>query len=59
MATNFPDSPSNGATHTFGGTTYTYNASKGVWQAPAALNAATITGLSDTPLLLVVKVEKH
>ena len=52
MATNFPDSPSNGATHTFGGTTYTYNASKGVWQAPAALNAATITGLSDTPSTL-------
>ena len=22
MATNFPNSPSNGATHTFGGTTY-------------------------------------
>ena len=35
MATNFPNSPSNGATHTFGGTTYTYNSSKGVWQASA------------------------
>ena len=33
MATNFPNSPSNGATHTFGGTTYTYNSSRGVWQA--------------------------
>ena len=35
MATNFPNSPSNGATHTFGGTTYTYNSTKGVWQASA------------------------
>ena len=35
MATNFPNSPSNGATHTFGGTTYTYNSSKGVWKASA------------------------
>jgi hypothetical protein len=35
MATNFPNSPSNGATHTFGGTTYTYNSTKGVWKASA------------------------
>jgi len=35
MATNFPNSPSNGATHTFGGTTYTYNSSKAVWKASA------------------------
>ena len=46
MATNFPDSPSNGATHTFGGTTYTYNSTKGVWTAPSG---GTFTGLSDTP----------
>ena len=46
MATNFPDSPSNGATHTFGGTTYTYNATKGVWTAPSG---GSFTGLSDTP----------
>tara|TARA_S200000501_G_scaffold155022_1_gene146180 strand:- start:271 stop:1656 length:1386 start_codon:yes stop_codon:yes gene_type:complete len=46
MATNFPDSPSNGATHTFGGTTYTYNSTKGVWTAPAG---NTLTGLTDTP----------
>ena len=35
MATNFPNSPSNGATHVFGGTTYTYNSTKGVWKAGA------------------------
>jgi len=45
MATNFPSSPSNGATHTFGGTVYTYNSTKGVWKA-AAGEAVTI---SDTP----------
>ena len=49
MATNFPDSPSNGATHTFGGTTYTYNSTKGVWTAPSG---GTFTGLSDTPSTL-------
>ena len=45
MATNFPNSPANGATHTFGGTVYTYNSTKGVWKA-AAGEAVTI---SDTP----------
>ena len=49
MATNFPDSPSNGATHTFGGTTYTYNSTKGVWTAPSS---GTFTGLADTPSTL-------
>ena len=48
MATNFPDSPSNGATHTFGGTTYTYNSTKGVWTAPSG----TFTSLTDTPSAL-------
>lgn len=33
MATNFPNSPSNGDTHTFGGVTYTYNSTRGVWTA--------------------------
>ena len=48
MATNFPDSPSNGATHTFGGTTYTYNSTKGVWTAPAS-GTTTFAALTDTP----------
>ena len=33
MATDFPNSPANGATHTFGGTTYTYSTSVGAWTA--------------------------
>ena len=49
MATNFPDSPSNGATHTFGGTTYTYNSTKGVWTAPSGGGVSTFAALSDTP----------
>ena len=44
MATNFPNSPSNGATHVFGGTTYTYNSTKGVWTADKDAIA-----ISDTP----------
>ena len=36
MATNFPNSPSNGDTHVFGGTTYTYNSTKGVWNSSSS-----------------------
>ena len=36
MATDFPNSPANGATHTFGGNTYTYNSTIGAWTGPAA-----------------------
>ena len=32
-AVNFPNSPSNGDTHTVGTTTYTYNSTKGYWDA--------------------------
>lgn len=35
MATNFPNSPSNGDTHTFGGATYTYNSTIGAWTGPS------------------------
>jgi hypothetical protein len=35
MATDFPNSPANGATHTFGGNTYTYNSTMGAWTGPA------------------------
>jgi len=35
MATNFPNSPSNGSTHTFGGNTYTYDSTMGAWTGPA------------------------
>ena len=36
MATNFPNSPSNGDTHTFGGATYTYNSARGAWLGPSS-----------------------
>lgn len=36
MAVNFPNSPSNGDQVTFENVTYTYNATKGVWQSTAA-----------------------
>ena len=36
MATDFPNSPANGATHTFGGTTYTYSTSVGAWTAASS-----------------------
>lgn len=52
MATNFPNSPSNGDTHTFGGVTYTYNSTRGVWTASSAGSgggSSTFVGLSDTP----------
>ena len=51
MATNFPDSPSNGTTHTFGGTTYTYNSTKGVWTAPGSGAIPAITSDGSTPSL--------
>ena len=51
MATNFPDSPSNGTTHTFGGTTYTYNSTKGVWTAPGSGATPAITSDGSTPSL--------
>jgi len=36
MPLTFPTSPTNGQTTTLSGTTYTYNASKGVWEATAS-----------------------
>jgi hypothetical protein len=36
MAVNFPSSPSGGDQVTFEGVTYTYNATKGVWQSTSA-----------------------
>jgi hypothetical protein len=47
MAINFPNSPSNGDTHTAGGKTFTYNSTVGAW-VPAA-GATTFIGLTDTP----------
>ena len=46
MATNFPDSPSNGDTHTVNGVTYSYDGTVGVWDAP------NITSSGGTPAIL-------
>ena len=50
MAINFPNSPSNGDTHTAAGQTFTYDGTAGVWNPPAAGNAA-ITTDGSTPSL--------
>ena len=48
MAINFPDSPSNGDTHTAGGKTFTYDSAVGAW-SPSSTGATTFIGLTDTP----------
>ena len=45
---NFPDSPSDGATQTVGGITYTYNSSKGYWTAAASSGGGGGGGASVT-----------
>ena len=51
MATNFPNSPSNGDTHTFGGVTYTYSSSMGAWTGPSttAGGGASVTVSENAP----------
>ena len=49
MATDFPNSPANGATHTFGGTTYTYNSSVGAWTAGSSAGGASVTVSETAP----------
>lgn len=50
MAVNFPDSPSNGATHTVGSITYVYDSAKGVWKdSPAGLTQG-IDALTDVDI---------
>ena len=45
---NFPDSPSDGATQTVGGITYTYSSSKGYWTAAASSGGGGVGGASVT-----------
>ena len=53
MAVNFPNSPSGGDQVTFGGVTYTYNSTKGVWQSTsAAANAYSRFIVSGQPQLV-------
>tara|TARA_E500000318_G_scaffold111760_1_gene131614 strand:+ start:2385 stop:2795 length:411 start_codon:yes stop_codon:yes gene_type:complete len=51
MATNFPNSPSDGDTHTFGGATYTYNSTIGAWTGPSttAGGGASVTSSDTAP----------
>jgi len=51
MAINFPNSPSDGDTHTAGGKTFTYDATAGVWNSSGS-GVTEFTGLSDTPSTL-------
>lgn len=48
MATDFPNSPANGATHTFGGTTYTYSTSVGAWTAGSSAGGGASVTVSET-----------
>ena len=50
MAINFPNSPSNGATHTAAGQTFTYDGTAGVWNPPSEASIA-ITSDGSTPSL--------
>ena len=47
MPVNFPNSPSNGATHTVGNITYVYDSSKGVWKDSPAGLTQSIDALTD------------
>ena len=49
MATDFPNSPANGATHTFGGITYTYSTSVGAWTAGSSAGGASVTVSETAP----------
>jgi hypothetical protein len=48
MTTNFPNSPSNGDTHTFGGATYTYSSSMGAWTGPSTTAGGASVTVSET-----------
>ncbi|QDP58920.1 MAG: putative concanavalin A-like lectin/glucanases superfamily protein [Prokaryotic dsDNA virus sp.] len=50
MAINFPNSPSNGATHTVGNITYVYDSAKGVWKDSPAGLTQSIDALTDVDI---------
>jgi hypothetical protein len=45
MPIDFPDTPTNGQTHTVGTKSWTYNATDNVWYANADSSAVTLTGI--------------
>ena len=49
MAINFPNSPSNGATHTAAGQTFTYDGTAGVWNPQQGTPVSTGTSAPSNP----------
>ena len=49
MAINFPNSPSNGATHTAAGQTFTYDGTAGVWNPQKGTPVSTGTSAPSSP----------
>lgn len=49
MAINFPNSPSNGATHTAAGQTFTYDGTAGVWNPQEGTPVSTGTSAPSSP----------
>ena len=49
MAINFPNSPSNGATHTAAGQTFTYDGTAGVWNPQEGTPVSTGTSAPSNP----------
>ena len=47
MAINFPNSPSNGDTHTAAGQTFTYDGTAGVWNAAASSGGGGVTSYAN------------
>ena len=48
MAINFPNSPTNGDTHTVNGITFTYNSAKTAWAPSSAIEADVDTHLNQS-----------
>lgn len=61
MATNFPNSPSDGDTHVFAGTTYTYSSTRGAWIAASNLTYPLVgfssTGIDDNADALAITID--
>jgi len=61
MATNFPNSPSDGDTHVFASTTYTYSSTRGAWIAASNLSYPLVnfssTGIDDNADALAITID--